>query len=308
MLLALLCVLLLVPSVAAQDAPIEDTVPVVFSEDYTPLTLDGVGYSRVNTTLLDYEYYDTTPVYAEYIFSETQKAAVDWINTMQYGDHAILTAEIYFNDGAMLTASFLRDDLRAEFDRLVSGQTDTYVIDFRWPGDNTVTIERETLFGEEVTLSADELSSCTDFSVKAQSEDGVLRMVTGHLLMADDAFYYADIERSQLFDGYFDADEYTELTVWEITDPALLEQLTEAKQRYEDDLALFSGDLTVFFSYAALILVFVLLPLAVAVLGWILFARSKKLVYRKLCLVVALLATIELVIVVLTCLCNTIPG
>ena len=307
MLLALLCMLLPISSVAADDIPIEDVVPVVFSEDYTTLTLDGVGYSRVNPEPLSNDLYDLTFVYADYMLTEAQQAVVDRIDMTQYGDHTILIADIYFKDGAVLTVNFLRDDLRAEFDLLVSGQTDTYVIDFRWPGDNTVTTERETLFGKEVTLSKSTLENGDDFYVDAQSKNGFLTVTRGFLLADGTAFYYVDCEKSGIESDNFYSFEYTELTAWEITDPDLLERLTEAKRLYDDDISLFGGDLTILFGYTGLIVLFVLLPLAAAVLGWILFARSKKPIYKKICLTVALLATAELIVAVLVCICRWIP-
>ncbi len=281
---AVLLALCLTPAVAADDL-VADVI--TFSEDYQTLTRGNETFSRVDYSKLQWEYLEECP--ADIDLSKTQQDTVRGINVTENEAENILCLTINFNDGAELTVYFLKDSYRADYDRLANGEVDTYTIDFAWPDGNLVETHPAALFGQPTVLTSTHLGRCNDFYVEAANADGSLRMTKGFLLVIDNAanpYYYVDCEQSNVSADDFYPWQYDDLQVWEITDPALLEKLNAANAAYEDDMTIFSTNVSEVMAVAIVGLMFGLLPLAMAVLFLILFLRAKKPAYKKICLTI----------------------
>lgn len=303
----------------------ENSHKVTFSEDFTKMQFDNYTYSRVDSTKLYTDYYfdyefeefdEYSDVFAGYTESipsnglapispyieltDTQSVIVDEIDI--YGDEVLSMVTVYYKDGATLSISFLRDDYLDDYNKIISGDSEYYKIDFMWPDGNTVKAESVKFTnGEKEKISSASYYVDTTFTVYAISDDGKLTAEIGEIILYNKEYYY--FNHLELISQNDDASIYDIIEVnstidaYKITDEHLITQIKEAETKYyEDDLGFFyDEELAETISIGFLTILFAIAPFIVAVTSLIFAIKSKK-EYRKLLASVTALSVIEIII------------
>ena len=265
------------------------------SDDYQTLCIDGNTYSRFNASMIDADYY-VVDVSVE--LTALQQETIDKIEFSMTEDSIVAYADIYFKDGGNLYAGFLRDDYLKMYNELSTSENGEYIIDFQYPEDNIVPVEKSKLFGNPVVLTYEDLEWCDYYSVVMRSEDENLSVYKGSIIFIDDDGYYVDYEEVGVKSWYeFDPYEYEELPAYEISDEELIASLREGESAYyADDFGFFYDDnFTETLSAVFLIFVFAIVPFVILVVFLVLAIRSKT-VYRKMFAAISILSGAELVI------------
>ena len=130
-------------------------VPIMISEDYQTLTMDGKSYSRINAMNLSVEYYEE--IHKKVKLSDTQAEQIQDIYLEANETKSVLYAVLTFLDGATLSIDFLQTDYLDEYNNIMKGKVKNYNIDFEWPEGNVVNATFEELLGDDVTLKETEL-------------------------------------------------------------------------------------------------------------------------------------------------------
>lgn len=274
-------------------------VPIMISEDYQTLTMDGKSYSRINAMNLSVEYYEE--IHKKVKLSDTQAEQIQDIYLEANETKSVLYAVLTFLDGATLSIDFLQTDYLDEYNNIMKGKVKNYNIDFEWPEGNVVNATCEELLGDDVTLKATELEFCDYYYVNAQSKDAGITVFTGALISIDSSFYYVDFGEVQVSAwSEFEPYTYAELSAYKITNETLISKLEDAETSYyADELGfLFDDSLSELVASVFLVLVFVLVPFVLLVLFLILAIRSKT-IYKKMFRIIYILSGILLVIVAL---------
>ena len=269
---------------------------ITISDDYQNLYLNGDSYSRFNASILEIDYYMTIDNPIE--LSAVQQETILQIELLINEQENVISADISFTDGSILSVDFLREDCFEAYNEIVNGESKEYIIDFLWPEGNTVKAKRTALFDTPVTLYVNELEWCDFYTVTASNSDNSLTALKGSLLIMDDNYYYVDFAEVGVKNAYeFVPYDYTELSAYEITDTNLLQRIKEAEEKYyADDLGfLYDDDLTETISAVFLVFIFAIIPLAIFIVFLILAIRSKT-YYRKLFRTICILAAAELAI------------
>ena len=265
------------------------------SEDYQTLCIGGSTYSRFNTSMIDADCF-VVDIAVE--LTASQQEIIDKVEFLMTEDSIIAYADIYFKDGANLYAGFLRDDYLKIFTELSSSEDGEYLIDFQYPEDNTVPVEKSKLFGNPVVLGSEELGWCDYYSVIMKSSVGNLCVYKGSIIVIDEDCYYVDYEEVGVKSWYeFDPYECDELPAYEISDEELIASIREGESEYyADDFGFFYDDnFTEKLSAVFLIFVFAIIPFVILVVFLILAIRSKT-VYRKMFAAISILSGAELVV------------
>ena len=265
------------------------------SDDYQTLCIDGNTYSRFDTSMINIDYY-ALDFYAE--LTASQQEIINEVEVELTEDSIIAYATIYFKDGATLSAGFLRDDYLKMYNELSASEDGEYLIDFQYPEDNIVPVEKSKLFGNPVVLGSEDLEWCDYYPVVMKSEDGNLSVYKGSILFINDDCYYVNYEEIGVKTLYeFDPYEYDELPAYEISDEELIASIREGESDYyADDFGFFYDDnFTETLSAVFLIFVFAIIPFAILVVFLILAIRSKT-VYRKMFATISILSGMELTI------------
>lgn len=285
---------------------------ITFSENFNKLYVDNEPFSRVDTSMLltdfDYsvlvdeerntDYYTGNSAYVD--FSDEQKENVKDIIIDTNPAENMYRIELYFNDGSTITIYFLKDTYLEEYNKIINGKCEEYIIDFVWPEGNTIKTNKSALFGETEMLTRSELDFCDWFDVYVQNSDGSLMAYAGMLLISDENYYYVDYNESEINDYFWNSNSIGDLAnypVHKITDEELISQIPVAEQEYyEDDYGyLYNDDLTESVSTVFLIIVFAVIPLAILVV-FLIQAVRKKGVYKKLFAIISAICTAELAV------------
>lgn len=289
-----------------------------FSENYKKLYIDGEPYSRIDasklitdvgyTLLVDEEYnddyYTGNSIYID--LTAEQKQEIDTLNFGRNYHRNIYSVTINFKDGSTLAVTFLKDTFLEEYNQVISGNAEQLEIDFLYPDGNIITVNKNQLMGEKVTLSRNELVDFYDvYDVAAKSSDGSIIATVGLLIAIGDDFYYANYN-----DGYtleeFWSDTDTAIgslanqPIYRITDEAVLESIEEALiSYYEDDYGiLYNDNATETISAVFFILVFALVPFVIFVIFLIKAIRGKG-IYKKLYATISALCIAEIIVFVI---------
>ena len=216
-------------------ATISDNTQEIYWEQNT--------YLRFNTSELVTDYGHEVEV----VLSDQQRKTIDNVLLTRNDTMTMLRADIYYKDGSVLTAEFLREDYVETYENLLKEDSGTYVIDFQFPKGNTLTVEKTALFGEKATLTSKDLEWCNYFPVVMKSEDEIITTYHGALINIDSDYYYVDFKETQVESWYeFDPYGYTELSVYEISDAILLADIESCMEEYysEDFGFLFNDNLS----------------------------------------------------------------
>ncbi len=289
---------------------------ITFSEDYQKLYVDGEPFSRFNastltadfgyTVLVEYEYnsqyYTGNSAYVKLTDRQKENIADILIERNQYKN--MYRIEIYFNDGSSLTVYFLQDTCFDEYNKIISGNVNEYIVDFSYPEDNTVIAQKTDLFGETVKLNRNDLADLYEtYSVFVQSSDGSMVAYVGAVFNIGENFYYIDYKETGVDSEFlYDAPQgmLAELSVHRITDEALLEKLNSAQESYySDDYGiLYDDDATESISTVFLIFIFAVVPAVILVISLVKAIRGKG-IYKKIYGTVSALCIAELIVFVI---------
>ncbi len=289
---------------------LRENAPVItFSDDFKTLYYNNHTYHQKNLASFQsyigadwdvdpyyYEDYDdviSTDDYdiisfADYSLTEEQEKRVKSVNVS--GDDIIVNLIVYYKDGTILSLDLLREDYLDEYDKLATEKFSKYEIDFEYPSENVVNVDRKYLFENEKELI--ETKDYFDYmcqNVYVHTDDGALSYQPGLLFILDDDYYYLSYEENNILPDYqysyygLFLEDYTTLYVHKITNEDLISQLKSAEQAYyEDDFGYLENDeLANSVSYFFLILLFGVVP-GVAFVVSLVFAIIKKKTYRKL--------------------------
>lgn len=289
---------------------------ITFSEDYQKLYVDGEPFSRFNsstiaadfgyTVLVEYEYnsqyYTGNSAYVKLTDRQKENIADILIERNQYKN--MYRIEIYFNDGSSLTVYFLQDTCFDEYNKIISGNVNEYIVDFSYPEDNTVIAQKTDLFGETVKLNRNDLADLYEtYSVFVQSSDGSMVAYVGAVFNIGENFYYIDYKETGVDSEFlYDTPQgmLAELSVHRITDEALLEKLNSAQESYySDDYGiLYDDDATESISTVFLIFIFAVVPAVILVISLVKAIRGKG-IYKKIYGTVSALCIAELIVFVI---------
>lgn len=265
------------------------------SDDYQKIHLDGNTYSRFNTSMMEVEYFDTD---IQVELNATQQESIEKVLLKTNADNTMISADIHFKDGAVLSVEFLRDDYVEIYDDISVSENVTYIIDFEYPEGNIVKAEKTDLFGKNVVLSEDELGWCEYYPVLIKNGDETLTAYKGSLIIIEDAYYYVNYEEIEVESWYdFDPYEYDELPAYEISNAELIANIKDAEDSYysNDFGFLLDDSLTSVVSMVFLIIVFAVIPFAIFVV-FLILAICSKTVYKKMFRLVYVLSATELVV------------
>lgn len=275
-LVALLACLFLLPVAAEGAAVIEpgEGMYIILDKTYTHLYYNDEVYSRADVSDLD-------------LIKESRKGAdvgfeeyngVEGISLWATRKNTVFWIDVSFTDGSNITATFLRDSARADYERLLRGEADDATVNFSYPFGNEVNISPAALQGAEVELGkAPIYANC--FYVWGTVGDSDLERKLGVVVCMDGEFYYVK-ECDNIYDL---TNAERPLSAYRITDPKTCAALADAWDAYLDDEVGFVYDdtLTELLGTFTLIVFFCAIPLALFVVFLILAIRGRG-IYRKI--------------------------
>ncbi len=300
----IIAVLLIVPCLAL-NVSAATTPEISILNNGQNLEYQGNNYVRFDASMVEFEVEDSIEDVDYNIIGADIKSADYDLSP----NNAIIRAYFTYNDGSMLTATFINDNFYySEYQRMITNP-DKFTVDFYYPDDNTVTANSEAFFGEATSLYGDDLWYSNQMDVTVKAEDNSFYINKGCLFIVDDTYYYYDYEKAGITDPYsFNAYEIEGwIEVYKITDPDLCAQLDAAYSEYNDDfIGLLGSDFTESFAIVLLVLVFAVIPLAAMIVFLILAIRAKTPSYKKLFTVIYITAATGLVVFVITVLLITL--
>ena len=299
---------------------------VTLAEDYSTLYLNGKTYSKANTESVDLEIYaddkiftadfgvevDTYINYQEKLnleLSDSQKAELTSAYVSTLGKSKLFAeVGLDFKDGTTIWYSYVRDDIKADFNKIKNGDINEYVIKFETfsdHGDILKTVSKNTLLTGNIEMIS--YDHCEQYNVVITSEKysysvdvGCIYVDVDYLNDNNDAYYYFDFSESGITSIYdlYEINNITKIKAHKITDEETIAIIEEGLDEYynSDFGYLYNEDFTepvakIFFS-----LVFAVFPLAVAVTTLVLASKSKKGLYKKLLLATSGLSFASLVV------------
>jgi|GEM_PF-1241942 len=281
------------------DTAYYESQPVItFSEDYKKMYVDDVPFSRFDATMLSTSFDYEVRVENERNSSFVNSAYVD-LTDAQKEDLAeiyietnlaqnMYRVELLFTDGSSLIVHFIDEEILDDYNKVVSGDADHYIVDFLYPEANMVVTEKSALFGTTTTYTVEDLTYTYDFYyVEATNKDMSISLDAGVVFVDGDSFYYIDykennLEHADFFYGNSYADD-KEIVVHKITDEALVLDLQSALEAYyDDDYGIFyDDDTSEAISAIFIIILFAVLPTVLFVIFLIKAIRGKG-IYKKL--------------------------
>lgn len=283
----------------------------VFSEDFQKLYVNDIPYTRVNTRDISYNYIEGDLEDEDYslwqyetivILSDTQKETVYSVDLAKYNKGIIFDAAINYHDGSTLNVSYIKDKNLEEYYTLVNGEYSSLVVDFVFPEDNKIYIDKNLLHDSQThTFDSIKLDVSEIQEIYAVSGDENLGLHYGDLLVVGDDYYIYISEEPGT--TYWESTE-EEITVYKVTNEETKQKLDDGMQRYyEDDYGyMYNDDLLEGVSAVFLIIVFGAVPLSIAVTFIGLAIKARKKTYKKIFTVVSILSLLEVISFILTAL------
>ena len=279
------------------EAALDPNSVITFSEDYKKLYVDDIPYSRFNSSTISITTY--LGIDNEIEFSNSQSDVED-TNILSSENGEMLDVELYFKDGFSLSATYLRDDYIKEFNHLTESDTEKLYIVFQLADEyetEEIVVEADLnlLKGEPCEITASFMGMNELFYVSAKSDKFEMYVDKGTLFYTGDEYCYVDYAEFGMNPEEFDSYSY-EGAAYKVTDPALLQQIEEARAKYyEDDYGIFfNDDFTEIVAKVFIILLFAVVPFAILVLTLILGIKAKG-IYKKLYFTTCILAAAELI-------------
>lgn len=282
----LLLIPCLVPSASAVEYP-----RINLGNDLQTLYFNETPYVRFDARYTQWEDYGLQ-------YYEVNCAVEDvlYANASLSNNEVFITVHLYYDDGSQLTIYFINKARRTEHNALAKRMHEA-VVDFLYPGKNTVPIIPNYFFNSPTELNISYGDDYELFDVYSQSEDGCIRVDKGLLLVHEEQYYYIDYQAAGFLFPSSDlsVEELNHLPAFAIRDPAVTLRLEEAYDRYDSySFGLFSGSFMDVVGIVLLTLTFGFFPLAVFVVFLILALRAKTRVYKKMFTVIYIAAAAAL--------------
>lgn len=265
------------------------------SDDYQTLTINGNTYSRFDISQAETRYQELP---LDIALSDAQARSVKEIFLETNSGENLIYANINFKDGSSLSIGFLRDDYKDEYQKIIAGESNQYLIDFQYPEGNKITASKKDFYGKPALLNFDQLQYADSFPVYATTADDAISVYKGMLLVIEEEYYYVDFTEQRINNPYdFNPYNYKELATYKIGNAELIERMEESIDRYysEEFGILFDEEFGETISAIFLILVFGIVPFIIFLVFLFLAIRSKT-VYKKMFRIVYLLCGLELVV------------
>ncbi|MBR5247276.1 MAG: hypothetical protein IKV25_07900 [Clostridia bacterium] len=299
-----------------EDKAYFDSQPVMtFSEDFKKLYVNDEPFSRADLSILS-EYFGYSvdvvkeqsswlrnSVYVD--FTDAQKEMVKGIEISTNKAQNMFLIDMNLGDGSNLSIYFIKDTYLEDYNNVVNGNGEQYVIDFLYPENNVVLTSKSALEGEALTINQEDFFSTYEyFYVDAANKDLSVSRTTGVIFNLNGTYFYFDY----IAEGIEDADflysgnyvEGQEINVYKITDEQLLMDIELAMESYYgDDYGIFfdkeTSDLIALIS---LIIILVVIP-AIVFVVFIIKAIHSKGTYKKLYATVAGLCIAEIIVFII---------
>jgi len=245
----------------------------VIADDFQSFTYNGVTYRRADTTSVSMDYF-------HYLDDEPQLSArqQELLRDNEFcmdSSQNIVDVQFYFRDGSTLYCGFVAEDFLQEYNDYRTNEDNECYVQFYWDEFHKTAAKEVDFKGTPVTLNERTLSKAEAFPVYVNTGYQEFTMCKGSLLMVQDTFYYAshlEIDYAQAYT--VDLYELESLECYEVTDPTLVAELSEAMGDYYD-LAYGTEDLLGIFSFIFWTSIFAVVPTGIFVLALIFFIRGK---------------------------------
>lgn len=285
---------------------------VTLSEDYSTLYLNGKTYSKANTEAVNLNVYADGKVFTSdfgieddsYVnfqerlnlqLTDSQKAELTKAYISMLGESKLFAdVELSFKDGTTIWYSYVRDDVKDDFNQIKNGKNNEYVIKFETysdHGDILKTVPKKNLLTSDMEMVL--FDYCEQYSVAITSEKygysvdmGCILIDTDYIDDKNSYYYYFDFAETGITSIYdlYETNNYTKLSVHKITDEETIAIIEEGLDEYynSDFGYIYNEEFTEPVAKIFFTLVFAIFPLAIAVLTIILAVKSKKGLYKKL--------------------------
>ena len=284
-----------------------------FSDRYEKFYAEGEQYTRIKASVIETdlnynwiveeeyvsEYYLGVGIYIQ--LTNQQKQEIKTVKLKTNKDRTLIEATFTYFDDAQMTVMYLKDAYLDEYNKVVTGQTETLTIEFVYPSYNNVEAQRQQLVGEMTTFTNSRLIDLEDdYDVVAKNSDGSMSVVVGKLLVIADEYYYLNYKEA----GFGEDDWYSgsigeiaNKPLHKITDTQLIAAIDGAMEEYYNDDygVLYDDDVTESISIGFFVFVFAVVPLAILVFFLIKAIRGKD-IYKKLYFAVVAVCLAEIVV------------
>lgn len=287
---------------------------ITLSDDYKYMYYNGATYVRADASMLrftdrdllefkesenvtdsivessegvyTYTAYDNYQDYYKIMLTEEQNKAIKMVEvTNSSHDEVIFFIIIYFCDGSELHLDFILEDLIEDYNMVISGNTKEYQIDFIWPDDNSITVDKDKFYiGNKTTID------CWDYeynySIYASSPTDSFDAEIGMILKIENSYYFYSFIESDIKSSldFYNMNSDKKIKVIELADEELINKIKIGEEkRLNDEFGyLYNDELTETVSKIFFIIVFAIAPAVVCIVTFILALKSKKALYKKL--------------------------
>ena len=299
---------------------------LTLSEDYSTLYFNGKSYSKADTAdtensinnsgYIEGRFYvanfvqeaQSPVIYEDGIkiqLTDSQKSELTKVYATVGGDDLFASAELNFKDGKTIWYSYVRDDIKDDYEKTKNSDAAEYKINFDAyidEGNILKTVSKQNLLtGNKTEVSIYEY---LEFDVIVSSSKYNYSVTKGCIYVNDEKnlYYYIDFSETGVTDKYdlYDMCEFynvTRIEAHRITDEKTIALIEEGIQEYYDgDYGyLFNEEFTEPVAKIFFILVFALFPLAIAVTTLVIAIKSKKSLYKKLLLITSAISVAEII-------------
>lgn len=310
-------------TVYADAAPKQEEKIATISNDLQIIECDGVKFYRINPQLTSFDYYVdeeandeefvvdyradcayTENLFVEFKLTNEQKKTIYKIDCFRSND-SYIEISVNFNDGSSLSGlTYINEKYIDEYHFLFENGSDTYLIDFMYPDNNFVFTSKKNLLDDKLKTKIDIEYINETNEVYIENSDKSFRINVGLLITIEDKYYFYEYDKnnpdSYLYD--FLEQDIKEITLYEVTDDKLLEDLKIAEQKYlDDDFGfLFDDELAETVSKIFFTIIFAVIPFGIFIASVILGIRSKKRIYKKIFATISVLTLTEVITFIVT--------
>ena len=287
---------------------------ITLSDDYKYMYYNGATYVRADASMLrftdrdlfefeesenvtdsivessegvyTYTAYDNYQDYYKIMLTEEQNKAIKMVEvTNSNHDEVIFFIIIYFCDGSELHLDFILEDSIDDYNMVISGNTKEYQIDFMWPDDNNITVDKDKFYiGNKTTINSWDYEY--NYSIYASSPTDSFDAEIGMILKIENSYYFYSFIESDIKSSldFYNMNSNKKIKVIELADEELINKIKIGEEKRLNDKFgyLYNDELTETVSKIFFILVFAIFPLAIAVTTLVIAIKAKKGVYKKL--------------------------
>ena len=314
-------------TVSADAAPRPENVTATISDDFQMIECDGIKFYRVNPQIISFDYYIdeatdeidegeiisvastvdsvvTENFFVDFELTDEQKKTIYRIDVYNY-NKIYLEISVNYNDGSALTGlTYLNEKYNNEYNALIKNGSENFLIDFIYPDNNFVYTDKANLIDEKLKTNINVEYINEQNEVYIENSDKSFRLNIGSIIKIEDTYYFYeyDVNNPEYYLEELIELDLKDLTVYELKDEKLLEDIHAAEQKYfDDDFGfLFNDELAETVSKIFFIIIFAVIPFAICIASMILGIRSKKKAYKKIFVTISLLSIAEVITFIAT--------